>query len=142
KYRHTDATASTATAIPAAASCRPSSRRPPSTTSTASGTRNWRIDPSSTNSHDHGCRRRSTPAAGGSGVVVIDLDPARELVAQPFGVAVVQAGRGDRVVAGAGGVDEQGGQAEPALDRAALQVQVLHPAARHEGFAPPQPAAA
>src|SRR5690554_6678604 len=99
-------------------SCQLSSPRPPNTTSATSGTRNCLTFETSTNSQDSGCSRRSSPvgsAASGatcSGFVVIVLDPAGEVVAQAFGVAGVQAGQHHRVLAGAGGVDEQGGQVE------------------------------
>src|SRR5690606_5080015 len=127
--------------------CQFSSPRPPNTTSTTSGSRNCLMLETSTNSHDSGCSRRSFPVgsaasgAGCSGFVVIVLDPAGEVVAQSLGVAGVQARHGDRVLPGAGSVDEQGGQVEAALQRPAADVQVLHPRGRHPGLAAPHAAA-
>src|SRR3546814_4410449 len=77
-----------------------------------------------------------------SGVIVVIVELVREAVAQALGIAFVEAADGDRAVARAGGMDHQRRQRVAALQRAALEVQVLHARGRHPRFRAPQPPAA
>src|SRR5690606_36279994 len=109
---------------------------------------NWRNCATSTNNQDIGCSRRSgaTPAvsattgAGGEGSVIFGVDGTAESLAQAFGVRCIEVGHGDRTVARAGRVHDQGGQLAPALQWPALDVEVLDPVGRYPRFALPQPA--
>src|SRR5690606_18700229 len=71
----------------------------------------------STNSQDHGCRRRSPPPGLiDSEAVVMAVRFRQQGVAQGHGVVVQETRLAQRMHAGAGGVHHQGGQAEVAFD--------------------------
>src|SRR5690606_39125799 len=146
-YCHSENSASTPTPI----SGHSSLRSPwPNTNRASNGTMNWRSCATSTNNQDIGCSRRSgaapavsaTTRAGGAGSVIFGVDGTTESLAQAFGVGGIEVGHGNRTVAGAGRVHDQGGQLAPALQWPALDVEVLDPVGRYPGFALPQPATA